>query len=56
MFPYAGQNIAASYVYGPGADYQPVLEVIKNSTEGWFSEYTRANQQIISSYQKSPDR
>lgn len=55
MFPFAGQNIAASFVYGPGATYQPLLEVIKNETVGWFSEYTRANPQVIEKYQKSPD-
>lgn len=55
MFPFAGQNIAASFVYGPGAEYQNVKEVIKNQTDGWFSEYKRATPAAIKSYKVPAD-
>lgn len=55
MFPYAGQNIAASFVYGPGATYQDVKEVLTNQTQGWFSEYKRATPDAIKSYHLPAD-
>lgn len=39
-----------TFVYGPGATFQDVKEVIKNETDGWFSEHTRATPDFIKSY------
>lgn len=55
MFPFAGQNIAANSVAGPGVTYENATKVIMSQTPGWFDEYKITTPDVIKAYHSTGD-